>query len=279
MRTAPVVPVLMYHHVTPSKGMITTSPENFENQLAWLKRHGYRSLTCADFAQHLNGHPVAHKSILITFDDGYLDNWVYAYPLLKRYGFNAALFLVTSWIGEGPKRQHLGQGVLPETPMHHECTRRIAAGRIDDVMLRWSEVEHMRNDGVFEFHSHSHTHKRWDKISPENRLVHVARELDLSRQTLQEKLGEVSDHFCWPEGYFEQDYIPIAQQAGFRYLYTTTPYGQNRPGTDPAGIYRASVRNRGGKMFGQRVWIARNPMVGPVYNRWRLWKRSNRKHE
>src|SRR3546814_15359031 len=72
MKTAQTVPVLMYHHVSPSDGMITTSPVNFEHQLAWLARHGYRSISSTEFAGHLNGQPVPSGSILITFDDGYL---------------------------------------------------------------------------------------------------------------------------------------------------------------------------------------------------------------
>src|SRR3546814_7459901 len=114
MKTAQTVPVLMYHHVSPSDGMITTSPVNFEHQLAWLARHGYRSISSTEFAGHLNGQPVPSGSILITFDDGYLDNWVYAYPLLKKYGFSALVFLVTSWMGDGPPRNSLGQGELPQ---------------------------------------------------------------------------------------------------------------------------------------------------------------------
>lgn len=75
------VPVLMYHHVRPEAGMIACTPENFEDQLRWLQKQGYRSLTLAEFNEHLNGKDVG-KAVLITFDDGYLDNWVYAYPLL-----------------------------------------------------------------------------------------------------------------------------------------------------------------------------------------------------
>ncbi|MEO6958631.1 MAG: polysaccharide deacetylase family protein, partial [Burkholderiaceae bacterium] len=141
MKGAQTVPVLMYHHVSPSDGMITTSPDNFERQLAWLRRHGYRSLTSDGFAGHLAGDPTPPKSILITFDDGYLDNWVYAYPLLKRYGFNAMVFLVTSWIGEGLARPCFGNGDLPETPSHRECEARIQRGARDEVMLRWDEIK------------------------------------------------------------------------------------------------------------------------------------------
>lgn len=277
MKQAQSVPVLMYHHVSPVDGMITVSTANFERQLQWLQKHGYRSLTCDEFAGHLAGQPVPARSVLITFDDGYLDNWVYAYPLMKRYGFRGVIFLVTSWVGDGPVRRYLGQNALPETPSHRECEDRIEQGRADEVMLRWSEVEAMRADGVFEFHSHTHTHTRWD-LGPEkaDKNRHMEEELALSRATLEARMGHVSEHFCWPQGYFDDDYVRIAKEAGFRYLYTTKAFGQNRAGTDPAYIYRFAVRNTSGQSVGRRIQVAAHPVIGPLFNRYKLWKRARR---
>lgn len=272
------VPVLMYHHVSPTPGMINASPEHFEDQLRWLRQHGYRSLSSAEFARHLAGEPAPRKSVLITFDDGYLDNWVYAAPLLRRYGFTAMLFIVTDWLGDGPVRPRLGDAEpLPETPSHHDCEARIAQGRADEVMLRWSEVLQLRDEGIFEFHSHTHTHTRWDlSADAANKNAHMQDELRASRQTLRDRLGVVSEHFCWPQGYFDADYVQLAKDAGFRYLYTTQAFGQNLPGTDPGGIYRFAVRNTTGASVGRRVRVAANPLVGPLFNRWKRWKRSLR---
>lgn len=277
MNASVSVPVLMYHHVSPSGGMIAASPENFEDQLVWLARHGYRSITADQFAGHLAGRRIPAKSVLITFDDGYLDNWIYAYPLLKKHGFHAVIFLVTSWVGNGPVRNVLGQGPLAPTPEHRECERLIEQGRSDEVILRWSEIQAMQADGVIEFHSHTHTHTRWDKSRPADKNTLMAQELADSRAALQENLGHVSEHFCWPQGYFDDDYISLAQQAGFRYLYTTQAFGQNRAGTDPAHIHRFAVRNTTGASVGRRVRIAASPIAGPLFNSWKLWTRSLRK--
>lgn len=271
------IPVLMYHHVSPVEGMINVSPANFEDQLKWLSRNGFRSLTCDQFAAYLSGEPLPKRSLLITFDDGYLDNWVYAYPLMKRYGFHGVIFLVTSWIGDGPKRPHLGQEGLPETPSHRDCEGRIEGGRADEVMLRWSEVESMRADGVFEFHSHTHTHTRWDLGSEKTRKnEHMAEELQASREVLQTRLGDVSQHFCWPQGYFDTDYIQLAQAAGFRYLYTTEAFGRNLPDTDPARIHRFAVRNTTGNSVGRRIFVGNHPLIAPVFNGFKNWKRARR---
>src|SRR3546814_13635801 len=66
-------------------------------------------------------------------------------------------------MGDGPPRNSLGQGELPQTPSHGECARLVGQGQTDAVALRWSEVLAMRDSGVMEFHSHTHTHTRWDQ--------------------------------------------------------------------------------------------------------------------
>src|SRR5690606_32617953 len=147
----------------------------------------------------------------------------------------------------------------------------------DEVALRWDEIRAMRDSGLIEFHSHTHTHTRWD-LGPEaaDKNARMADELAQSRATLSEHLGEVSEHFCWPQGYFDPDYVRIANDAGFRYLYTTDAFGQNRAGGDPAHICRFAVRNTTGASVGRRIAVAAHPIIGPVFNRWKRWKRSLR---
>lgn len=266
------VPVLMYHHVRPGAGMIACTPENFEDQLRWLQQRGYRSLTLAEFIEHLNGKEVG-KAVLITFDDGYLNNWVYAYPLLQKYQFKATVFLVTSWVSHGTLRSHAGQGQPPSCPEHRECEALIEQGRSDEVILRWSEVLAMRDSGVIEFHSHTHTHTRWDLMPQEDKNARMKQELELSRLTLQRELGECSSHLCWPQGYFDDDYVSIAQAAGFQYLYTTLAFGRNTRQTSPLRIHRFAVRNRPGKTLGKRLFFGHHPIMGPIFNSWKLWIR------
>ena len=142
-------------------------------------------------------------------------------------------------------------------------------------MLRWSEIEAMRAAGTFEFHSHTHTHTRWDKECAgdvQAKRARIADELRLSREALAGRLGSVSDHLCWPQGYFDADYVAAAREAGFRHLYTTDPFGQNTPGADPEHIYRFAVRNRGGSWLNRRIWLSRDPFWGPRYHAWKAWK-------
>ena len=81
---------------------------------------------------------------------------------------------------------------------------------------------------------------------------------------------------CWPQGYFDADYVAAAREAGFRHLYTTDPFGQNTPGADPEHIYRFAVRNRGGSWLNRRIWLSRDPFWGPRYHAWKAWKKRLR---
>lgn len=270
------VPVLMYHHVRPGGGMIGCTPENFEDQLRWLKKEGYKSLSLDEFAQHLAGKDQG-KAVLITFDDGYLDNWVYAFPLLQKYQFKATIFLVTSWLHHGPIRPVMGQENVPDCPEHHECEARIDAGRSDEVIARWSEVQAMRESGLVEFHSHTHTHTRWDLLQAEAKNERMQWELEQSRLCLQTELGEVSEHLCWPQGYFDDDYVAIAQKNGFSHLYTTMAFGRNTSDTHRTRIHRFAVRNRPAKTLAKRIRASHHPLMAPIFNNWKLFTRRYKK--
>lgn len=280
VRNAPNVPVLMYHHVTAAGGLIAVTPQVFEQQIKSLARAGYSALTAAQFAAYLQGGKVPEKSVLITFDDGYLNNWTHAYPILQRYGMHAVVFLITDLIGDGPVRPHVGQcGAIPGTPGHADSLDLIAQGRADDVMLRWSEIQCMQADGTMEFHSHTHTHQRWHELHPSDtveRNRQVATDIETSRQVLLSRQGAVSDHFCWPEGHFDEDYVRLAREAGFHHMYTTDALGQNTPGMNTEHIFRVPVRNKGGSWLRRRLWLARHPVWGPRHHAWKAWKKRLR---
>ncbi|MHB9118106.1 MAG: polysaccharide deacetylase family protein [Burkholderiales bacterium] len=268
MKAAKAVPVLMYHHVSPHPGLVTVAPQAFEYQMAQLAAKGYTALTADRFLAFLGGEAeVPAKSVLITFDDGYLDNYVYAYPILQRHGLHAVIFAVSGWIGEGACRPHVGEASeLPDCPNHQRCILAIQDGRADEVMLRWAEIGRMEADGTMEIHSHTHSHLRWDKLHPDRgeRLARVAEDLRRSRETLQQRLGRADRHLCWPWGYFEPEYLDAATQAGFAAQYSVAK-GINRRGGDPRHIYRIVVKDRCGNWLASRLWIYRRPLLGALY--------------
>jgi len=266
------IPVLMYHHVTERGGFLSVSARQFERQIKALAEGGYRSITADEFSAFLAGSPVPKKSVLLTFDDGYLDNWVYAHPVLERYGMSAILFTITGLIGDGAVRPHAGQGkALPPCPEHKQAKEKMFSESRDEVMLRWSEIDEMLRCKTFEIHSHTHTHIRWDLScdTVQEKFDKINEDLATSRASLKERLGQASSHLCWPQGYFDDDYKRAAAENGFRYLYTTDARGQNIPGQDPSHVYRFIVRDRSANWLRRRIWLATHPFWGPAYNRWK----------
>jgi hypothetical protein len=270
MSSAKAVPVLMYHHVGPHPGLVTVSPEIFTSHMEYLAARGYTTLAADDFLEFLRGrHPIPAKSVLITFDDGYLDNYVHAYPVLRRLGQRATIFAVTGWIGDGPAR--IGLPLI--CPDHKACKAAILGGKADSVMLRWAEIEEMEASGTIEIHSHTHTHTRWDQQIPDGiaRLEKMHEDLALSRAMLQVRLGRKSSHLCWPQGYFQHDYQEAAMALGFDALYTTRR-DLNTPSTSPQDIGRIVVKDKAGVWFANRLQIYSSPFLGGLYTRLRRLK-------
>jgi peptidoglycan/xylan/chitin deacetylase (PgdA/CDA1 family) len=275
-RTARSVPVLMYHHVSTSPGMITVTPAHFAAQMAHVANAGYRTLDAAQLAGFLAGEPVPVKSLVVTFDDGYLDNWVHAHPVLQRHGLKAICFLVSGWPGEGAPRASAADTPgkdLPKLLNHREGELAIEQGRADETILRWSEIDAMRRAGTFEFHSHTHSHVRWDRIagSRAEKRAKLRDDLLAARATLGERLGGVSDHLCWPQGYYDDDYREIARETGFRHFYTCHPGANPRAARGPAhaerSINRLEVRDRPPSWLASRLWVHSRPAISRAYLR------------
>jgi len=264
------VPVLMYHHVSPNPGLVTVSPETFEEHMVYLARKKYHALAADEFLEFLQGkRELSGRQVLITFDDGYLDNYVYAYPILQRYGLKATIFAITGLIGAGAARTVLGAAkLLPATPDHRACKAAVAEGRADEVMLRWSEIEAMEASGAVEIHSHTHAHVRWDQLHPDKaqRLAAVEADLKAARAALKTHLGKDSRHLCWPWGYFEPEYQSIAAGIGFVAQYATVR-GVNVAGSDPLRIARTVMKDRPVGWFAPRVWAYSHPRIGELYAR------------
>lgn len=234
------IPVLMYHHVGNKPGLVTLSPKTFRDQMAWLSSSGWKTLTSAEVEAFYAGVPMPRKSVMLTFDDGWLDNWFLVFPILKEFNLKAHIFLITSLVGDGPVRRDIVREYA-----HRECEQAIAQGRADNVMLRWLEVAAMRQSGLVEFHVHTHSHIRWDNVcaTQNEQFSRMMEDLLISQQCLRDKTGYCSSHLCWPEGYYTWEYIRMARSLGFRYLYTTERR-MNNPDNGPFRIGRISTKER-----------------------------------
>ncbi len=258
---AAALPILMYHHVSPSPGLVTVSPVAFRSHMQALAKAGWRTVGLDAVAGFFRGEFLPAKACVVSFDDAYLDNQVHAAPVLEEFGMKAVIFAVTGWLGEGPVRSG-----NQETPDHRECKRRIAAGDVDSVILRWSEAECLQSAGVFEFHSHTHSHTRWDKVIADHKVrgIALAEDLVQSKSSLDQRLGVVSRHLCWPQGYYDEQYLATAKTLGFDHLYTTE-LRINRPFSAVDRIGRFVTKEKQGSWLLQRTRLYANPWLGRLY--------------
>lgn len=251
----------MYHHVNPAGNTVNVTPERFEAQMAHLKEQGFRSLDTKQLLEIVDrNEEIPPKSIMITFDDGWLDNWFYAYPVLKKYALKAVLFVVTSWIGNGPIRKE--PHPLPE---HRDCMNSIRKGEYRDVVLNWNELKEMESTGVFDIQSHTHSHIRWDKLyrNPSGLKETLKADLLTSKEFLRKELGKDSQALCWPWGVNNPHYKEAAIEAGFRLLFTTKKGCNTR--SDISALKRIVIGNIGMFDFKKKLFIHSRQWLSSLY--------------
>ncbi len=157
----PRIPVIMYHSigVPESKwhwNYLTCPYQVFEEQLKTLKKNGYNTIIFQDIYDYImKGKTLPKKSIFLTFDDGYLDNYVFAYPLLKKYGMKGTIFVNPDFVDNSEaKRQTFNPGVLD-----------FDVNNLNKIgFCNWSELKEMDEQGVIDVQSHAKTHT-WYPIS------------------------------------------------------------------------------------------------------------------
>lgn len=198
---SPGIPVLMYHRVCDDGPQILApyrvSPEQFERQLAFLQRHGFESIGIAKCFQLLNAstEPPKGRYVVLTFDDGYLDFFEVAWPLLKTYGFGATVFVPTSFVG----------GVASWDAQHG----------LPAPLMSWDHIRDLAAQGV-EFGAHGHTHSRLPTLSQEAALD----EAHTSRRILQEELRRDVNLFSYPFNGRNPQAVEAVRSSGFTHAVT-----------------------------------------------------------
>jgi len=214
------LPILVYHRVAPTGSPATAqyrvTPGQFEEHLLYLRRAGYRSATVEEWRRALEQkRPIPGRAVLITFDDGYVDFATHAWPLLKRYGFSAVVFLVADKVGGTNDWDRAFGEELP--------------------LLGWDEIRRLQAEGV-EFGSHTTTHPRLRTLSHAD----VVREGARSRAILSRELGRPVSAFAYPYG----DHDPVVRHLIGACGYTvamTTVHGLSGLNDSPLAIPRMNV--------------------------------------
>jgi peptidoglycan/xylan/chitin deacetylase (PgdA/CDA1 family) len=268
----------MYHHVNWHEGdLVTLSPLGFETHLRTLKARGYQTLFLDELAAILRGETVPlQPSVALTFDDGHLDNWVYAFPLLRKYGMKATIFVITSWMGEGKERglwnpEGPPGADLPSIPRHGEVKKKAAQGD-GSVALNWNELRAMEASGRVDIQSHTHFHRdyfssgeRGSKSPPNNREL-LREDLIRSKELIESRLNKKCSYLSWPWGRYDSEAQSLAESLGFEGLVTTEK-GVNFPGAGVAAIKRIVAKSGEGSWFSRRLSIYSRRTLGHLYSR------------
>ena len=212
---------LMYHHIgtlnpQDQEFSFTITPQMFEKQLLFLKQNGYEVISEHDVVHAKeSGHTHFEKPVLLTFDDGYEDNYTTLFPLLQKYQAPALIFLITDKIG---------------TPGY----------------LTWEQIKQMQASGLVAFGSHTCSPRRLRNLSDDK----IAQEIAQRKQMLEEKLGTPVVSFCYPfgAGGFDKRVRPQVFKAGYILDFSTKKGINPWPWLGKKSILRAFPRG------GETLW-------------------------
>jgi peptidoglycan/xylan/chitin deacetylase (PgdA/CDA1 family) len=211
--------ILNYHSIHPTHHS-STRPEDFLAQMAFLKEHFAVISLRGFFEARAANRTLPGKVAMITFDDGYRDNYDYAFPVLQELGLTATVFLATGFIdGELDITREWGdyQG------LDH---------------LNWRQVKEMNENGLH-IGAHTHTHSILSRLSSDE----VEKEIFQSKHIIEEKLGERVSHFAYPLGQphtFERSVVDVLRRHGFD-LACSTIWGTDNRRTDMFALRRIRI--------------------------------------
>lgn len=201
------LPILAYHRVCHEESDAScVRTADFERQLTWLMQAGYETISFEDLLKwELGIGLLPKKTVVLTFDDGYLDNWTILYPLLRERRMKATVFLTTGFIGT-------------------------------EGFLTWQQVRRMRDGGV-EFGSHTQTH-------PNVAILTSAKQRDDeiagSKREIEKEIGRPVLAFSYPYGFFDDRSKQAVKAAGYQYGVSGES-GYATPRTEPWSLKRIVI--------------------------------------
>ena len=213
-----VLPIIMYHSVSttvPPGNVITVSAKTFERQMLFLKKHNYKVIPLEAISDFIaKKKKIPPRTIVLTLDDGYKDNYIYAFPVLKKYNFPATIFIIVSEVGR--------------------------PGR-----LSWEEIKEMQGSGLIIFGSHTINHPLLNFIKADQELI---KEISDSKKILEEGLGRRVNSFCYPMGRFSDKVRQAVIAAGYKIAVATNP-GKKYPSNDIFVLKRLRISENAGNLF------------------------------
>jgi peptidoglycan/xylan/chitin deacetylase (PgdA/CDA1 family) len=218
------VSILMYHRVTDvlPEGNWVIPVKKFRQQMEYLKNH-CQLHSMAELVNMFNGQSrivVSHKpQVVITFDDGYRDNYLHAFPVLKDLNLPATFFLTTSRIGANDPMPRYAHLPVPD-------------------MLSWEEIDIMRKHQLT-FCSHTHTHPHLPTLSYEEQKKEIETARDIVFSRFPDPI--IKEAFAYTYGEYNQDTIRVMKELGMK-IALTIEDGINTPEQDPLRLKRIIMR-------------------------------------
>ncbi|MCU0650781.1 MAG: polysaccharide deacetylase family protein [Candidatus Omnitrophica bacterium] len=213
-----VLPIAMYHSVQPSVpdgNRLIVSTGAFERQMKFLKRNKYNVISLTEAAGLIAGKKkIPAGTLVLTFDDGNLDNYTYAFPILKKYGLKATIFLIVNDIGKPDK-------------------------------LNWGQIKEMQDSGLIDFGSHSVSHPFLECITDPAVLL---QEILGSKQALEMSLKKPVLSFSYPCGRLNQEVRQKVVDSGYMAAVVTNP-GKSFASDDVFALKRLRISENAGNLF------------------------------
>lgn len=222
------VPILMYHsilkHSTGSKYIV--SPDAFESDLKYLNEHGYTTIFIQDLINYVyDNAELPEKPVILTFDDGYYNNYVYIYPLLQQYRAKAVISVVGSYAD-----------LYTETPDTHA----------NYAHLSWDTIRELNNSGLVEIQNHSYDLHSLDKgrkgcgknygESTAEYTALLKRDIGGLQEKFAEQLGSAPAAFTYPFGTVSEESFDVIKELGFK-ASLSCQEGINELERDPEQLY------------------------------------------
>jgi peptidoglycan/xylan/chitin deacetylase (PgdA/CDA1 family) len=240
------LPILMYHSISddPETGVrpyyrVCTSPRRFREQMQWLKDGGYQAVGLSTALHRMREKAASngHKLVALTFDDGFLDFYTNATPILREFRFQATMFLPTGLIGG-------------------------ANGFKNRDCMNWKQVEELHELGC-EFGSHTINHPELVRLSWDE----IATELGGAKTEIENRLGAPVKAFAYPYAFpqakrgFVDQFKNLLMAGGYESC-VTTQIGRYWLGDDLLQIKRLPVNSVDdsalfqAKLIGAYDWLA-----------------------
>lgn len=187
------VRVLMYHSISEHVGKEKhnkwrVKPKDFEKQMNWFYKNNWKSFTISELVKL---DEIPKKSFVVTFDDGFEDNFLNAFPILKKYNFKATIYLV------------------PNQKTNHWEEKNTS---VLSNLLNNEQILQMQNSGLIEFGSHTLSHVNLSTINDEQLL----NELKKSKEEVEKITNQECEAFAYPYGKFDDNIVNSVKRVGYK---------------------------------------------------------------